>query len=110
MTGSLERAIGETNRRRERQATYNKKHGITPLTIKKEIKDIAEQLRSEHQETVDEILKIEEESYLKSPKKFMKEKRSQMEAAVERLDFETAAIIRDQIAVLEESGKEPKKK
>lgn len=110
MTGSLDRAIGETNRRRDRQFEYNRKHGITPLTIKKEIKDIAEQLRSEHQETVDEILKIEEESYLKSPKKFMKEKRAQMEAAVERLDFETAAIIRDQIAVLEETGKETKKK
>ncbi|XKT75071.1 MAG: excinuclease ABC subunit UvrB [Patescibacteria group bacterium UBA2103] len=106
MTGSLDRAITETNRRREKQLAYNKEHGITPKTIKKEIKDIAEQLRSEHQKTVDEILKVEEELYKKNPKKFIKEKRTQMEEAVERLDFETAAIIRDQIAELEESGKD----
>lgn len=102
MTGSLERAIGETNRRRERQIQYNKEHGITPQTIKKEIKDIAEQLRSDHQNTVAEILKVEDELYKKNPKKYIKEKRKQMEEAVERLDFETAAIIRDQIALLEE--------
>jgi len=102
MTGSLERAIGETNRRREKQEEYNKKHGITPETIKKEIKDIAEQLRSDHENTIAELLKVEDELYKKSPKKFIKEKRTQMEAAVERLDFETAAIIRDQIAALEE--------
>jgi len=102
MTGSLDRAIGETNRRREKQFEYNKKHGITPKTIKKEIKDIAEQLRSDHEETVSEILKIEADLYAKSPKKFIKEKRKNMEAAVERLDFETAALIRDQIAILEE--------
>lgn len=102
MTGSLDRAITETNRRREKQIAYNKKHGITPETIKKEIKDIAEQLRSDHEKTVAEILKVEEGLYKKNPKKFIKEKRQQMEAAVERLDFETAAIIRDQIASFEE--------
>tara|TARA_B100000508_G_scaffold60333_1_gene47185 strand:- start:222197 stop:224203 length:2007 start_codon:yes stop_codon:yes gene_type:complete len=110
MTGSLDKAIGETNRRREKQLAYNKEHGITPQTIKKEIKDIAEQLRTDHQKAVDEVLKVEEELYKKSPKKYIKEKRKQMEAAVERLDFETAAIIRDQIATLEESGTETKKK
>tara|TARA_B100000745_G_C20152601_1_gene395114 strand:- start:2849 stop:4855 length:2007 start_codon:yes stop_codon:yes gene_type:complete len=110
MTGSLDKAIGETNRRREKQLAYNKEHGITPQTIKKEIKDIAEQLRTDHQKAVDEVLKVEEELYKKSPKKYIKEKRKQMEAAVERLDFETAAIIRDQIATLEESGKETKSK
>lgn len=110
MTGSLDRAIGETNRRREKQIAYNKKHGITPETIKKEIKDIAEQLRSDHEHTVAEILKVEESLYKKNPKKYIKEKRQQMEAAVERLDFETAAIIRDQIAELEDTGKLSKKK
>jgi excinuclease ABC subunit B len=52
MTGSLERAIGETNRRRAIQEAYNKEHGITPLTIKKEIHDIAASMRTEHQKTV----------------------------------------------------------
>lgn len=102
MTGSLERAIGETNRRREKQILYNKEHGITPQTIKKEIRDIAEQLRSDHEKTVAELMKVEEELYKKNPKQFIKEKRAQMEAAVERLDFETAAILRDEIILLEE--------
>ena len=48
MTGSMERAIGETNRRRERQIAYNKKHGITPKTIIKKIQDITDQLQSAH--------------------------------------------------------------
>lgn len=104
MTGSLDRAIGETNRRREKQLAYNKEHGITPKTIKKEIKDIADQLRTDHQKAVDELLKVEGELYKKSPKKYIKEKKKLMEAAVERLDFETAAIIRDQIAELEKSA------
>lgn len=109
-TGSMERAIEETNRRREKQLEYNTKHGITPQTITKEIKDIAEQLRTDHQATVEELLRVEEELYKKNPKKYLKEKRAQMEIAVERLDFETAAIIRDQIAALELSGKDSKKK
>ena len=101
-TGSMKRAVDETNRRRAIQLAHNEKHNITPQTIKKEINDIAEQMRSDHDKAVEEILSIEEEQYKKSPKKYLKEKRAQMDAAVERLDFETAAIIRDQIAALEE--------
>jgi len=109
ITKSLDKAIGETNRRRDIQLAHNKKHGITPKTIKKEIKDIAEQLRSDHEETVEQVLKIERDLYKKSPKKFIKQKRKNMEAAVERLDFETAALIRDQIAALIDTGKDTKK-
>ncbi len=109
MTGSLERAIGETNRRRAIQLAYNKKHGITPLTIKKEIRDIAESLRSEHQKTVESLLTLDARLYKEDPETFLKEKRHQMANAVEELDFETAAIIRDEILTLE--GKEvPTKK
>ncbi len=107
MTGSLERAIGETNRRRELQLAYNKKHGITPATIKKEIKDIAESMRSEHQKTVSGMLTIDAELYKKNPKAFIKEKRRQMEEAVAELDFETAALIRDEIYSLEKEGAIP---
>ncbi|MDB4991954.1 MAG: Excinuclease subunit, partial [Parcubacteria group bacterium] len=104
MTGSLTSAISETNRRRAIQVAYNTKHGITPMSIKKEIKDIAESMRSEHDKTVHELLKLDSKLYEEDPKTFMKEKRAQMNEAVENLDFETAAILRDEIYRLE--GKE----
>jgi excinuclease ABC subunit B len=101
MTDALTYAIGETNRRRDKQLAYNEAHGITPQTIAKEIKSIADQLRTEHDETVDELLKVDMELFKKNPQKVLKEKRRQMEEAVAILDFETAAIIRDEIAYLE---------
>ncbi|HEX8947299.1 MAG TPA: helicase-related protein, partial [Candidatus Paceibacterota bacterium] len=108
MTGSLTRAIEETNRRRALQIAYNNEHGITPKTIHKEIRDIAESMRSEHDTAIDSMLSIDTELYKKNPKKFIKEKRTQMAEAVAALDFETAAIIRDEIYALE--GKESPKK
>lgn len=105
-TKSLESAIDETKRRRKQQLAYNKKHKITPKTIVKEIKSIADQLRTEHDETVDTLLKIDLELFSKNPKKILKEKRRQMEEAVAILDFETAAIIRDEIRYLEKTAKE----
>ncbi len=101
MTGSMERAIGETNRRRAIQTAYNEEHGITPITIKKEIKDIAESMRSEHQKTVAGLLSLDAKLYEEDPEAFLKDKRSQMADAVEALDFETAAILRDEIYALE---------
>lgn len=109
MTGSLTRAIEETNRRRAIQLAYNKKHGITPKTIHKEIHDIAQSLRSEHEKTISSLLTIDAELYKKAPKKFLKEKRARMKSAVMALDFETAAIIRDELALLE-GGANIKKK
>ena len=108
MTGSLERAISETNRRRALQLAYNTEHGITPKTIKKEIRDIAESMRSEHQKTIDELLVLDTIAYAEDPKIFIKRKREEMAEAVEQLDFETAALIRDEIYKLEGTG--PKKK
>jgi len=52
MTDALEKAIGETERRRDLQMDYNKKHGITPKTIRKTIHDITERMQSEHVKTV----------------------------------------------------------
>jgi excinuclease ABC subunit B len=101
VTSSMKFAIEETERRRKKQIEYNKKHGITPKTIKKAIKDITEQIRSEHDNTVQEMLKIEQKMYEKNPKKLIKEKRKQMNEAVKKLDFETAAILRDEIRALE---------
>ncbi len=108
MTGSLTKAIQETNHRREVQLAYNNKHGITPTTIAKEIKDITEQMRTEHEETIATLLTVDRALYEKNPKATILEKRRQMEEAVQMLDFETAAIIRDEIIALE--GIKTKKK
>ena len=99
ITGSMERAIGETNRRRAIQVAYNTKHGITPKTIIKKIHDITDQLQSEHQKTVKQLLEVDRKMY-DNVADIIKDKESQMEEAVKVLDFETAAIIRDEIAEL----------
>jgi excinuclease ABC subunit B len=107
LTGSMERAISETNRRRALQIAYNKAHGITPQTIKKEIKDITEQMQREHKKAVGMLLAIDlkkgEKDGLsaKQVAKLIKTKEKQMNAAVKILDFESAAILRDEIKELE---------
>ncbi len=100
MTGSLERAIAETNRRRTIQEAYNKEHGITPTTIVKNIQDITEQLQSEHAKAVNAELSIDEKLFKKNPDKLIKLKEKAMKEAVKILDFETAAILRDELEVL----------
>jgi len=101
MTDALTYAVNETNRRRAIQVAYNTEHGITPTTISKEIKSIADQLRTKHDDTIETMLKVDMELFKRNPTKVLKEKRQQMEDAVSILDFETAAIIRDEIAYLE---------
>jgi excinuclease ABC subunit B len=108
MTGSLEKAMSETKRRREIQVAYNTKHGITPKTVLKAITDITDQLRTEHGKAVGLLLDVDKDLYKKNPRKFIADKKKQMAEAVKDLDFETAAILRDEIAVL--MGKEPKGK
>lgn len=107
ITGSIERAVKETERRRKIQLAYNKKHHITPKTIIKEIKDIL---------PVEEILKLEIMPIPKSKKGFeliIKEKEQEMRKAAQELNFELAAILRDELKVLkkeEEKMKREKKK
>lgn len=130
MTGSLERAIGETNRRRAIQVVYNKEHGITPKTILKKIKDITEELEDKHAKAVNAELSLDVELFKKAfakdknkkgknesdsvrnllisddernatvYDKIIKMKEKEMNKAVKELDFETAAILRDEIVVL----------
>ena len=102
MTDALTYAVEETNRRRKLQQEYNKEHDITPKSIKKEIKSIADQLRTQHDETVETLLTVDMELYKKNPQKIRKEKRKQMEAAVAILDFETAAILRDELSYFDD--------
>lgn len=110
ITGSMQRAIDETNRRREKQIAYNKEHSITPKTIKKKIHDITEHMRSDHDKAVAELVKIDAELMAKSPKRLVKQKEIQMNAAVKILDFETAAIIRDEIKLLKDKIDEKERK
>jgi excinuclease ABC subunit B len=100
MTGSMDRAITETNRRRTIQETYNKKHGITPTTIIKNIQDITEGMVSTHDKAVSNELELDAKIFAKNPDKLLKLKEKQMKEAVKILDFETAAILRDELEVL----------
>lgn len=108
ITGSIERAIGETERRRAKQEAYNKEHGITPKTIQKQIKDITKELESKHDKAVQAELVLDEKVFkINDPKKrvaalkkLIKLKEKKMNEAVKELDFETAAIVRDEIVVL----------
>ena len=100
MTGSLTRAIEETNRRRKIQEDYNREHGITPTTIIKNIKDITEGMLSDHDKAVSDELTLDAKIFAKNPDKLLKLKEKQMKEAVKILDFETAAILRDELEVL----------
>ncbi len=100
ITGSMRAAIDETDRRRKIQVAYNEKHGITPKTIIKSIKDITEGMESKHSKTVNALLEIDKRVFAKNPKALIKEKEHQMNDAVKVLDFKTAAILRDEIKVL----------
>ena len=100
ITGSITRAINETNRRREIQSAYNKKHNITPKTILKKINDIMENLKSPHDKAVSELLLLDKGIMIKNPQKLIRQKEIQLNAAVKILDFETAAILRDEMAEL----------
>jgi len=104
ITGSIKRAIEETDRRREIQIAYNKKHNITPKTIIKKIQDIMENLKSSHDKAVSELFRIDKDIMLKNPRKIIREKEIQLNAAVKILDFETAAILRDEIVELMKIG------
>jgi excinuclease ABC subunit B len=106
MTDSLEYAINETNRRRAIQEAYNKKHKITPTSIKKSIHDITASIQSSHEKTVKRMLSLDIDlDNVKNIKKkdiklILKRKERDMEIAVQDLDFETAAILRDEIKAI----------
>ncbi len=99
ITGSIKRAVGETERRRTIQLAYNKEHGITPQTIKKEIRDIL---------PTSDILKIETavlEKNKKAIETLIKQKEKEMREAAKNLDFELAALLRDELRLLMKSTK-----
>lgn len=101
MTGSIRSAIRETERRRNIQLAYNKKHGITPKNIKKKIQDITEGLmRNKEFEAAKRALDLEQTSATRPLEEVVREKEQQMREAANNLQFELAAILRDEIRVL----------
>jgi excinuclease ABC subunit B len=106
VTGSMDRAIKETERRRALQLAYNKEHGITPKTIIKRIKDITEELQKDRAQAAAMALALDAELIKKNPMKVIRQKEKEMNSAVKVLDFETAAILRDEIKELERRMKE----
>lgn len=101
MTGSLNRAITETNRRRELQQAYNKEHGITPKTILKNIHDITEGIETLQRETAKNEAVLDMKLSGKKVSTLLKQKEKEMKQAAKELDFEVAAILRDEIKELE---------
>ena len=95
ITGSMQRAIDETNRRREIQAAYNKKHHITPKTIQKNIKSIVD-----HEINPLPTPDFAELESLEDIAGFIKLKEKEMKDAARNLQFEKAALIRDEISQL----------
>ena len=110
ITGSMERAMFETKRRRDTQIAWNEKHGITPMTIKKAINDITAQMESSHDKAVSANLVLDEELFANNPKELVKIKEQNMNDAVADLDFETAAILRDEIQAIKEKMGDAKAK
>ena len=110
MTDSMKNAIRETDRRRAIQVAYNTKHGITPTTIIKAIHDITDKLKSDHDKAVNALVALDEELAKTDPKKLYRMKEEAMAEAVQALDFETAALIRDELFKLEEKMGVPGRK
>ncbi|MFQ5894304.1 MAG: excinuclease ABC subunit UvrB, partial [Nitrospinota bacterium] len=99
LTRSMENAIRETERRRNRQVAYNREHGITPRSIQKNITDLLETVWERDYLEVSEVAE-EPAVYGKD----VEELRAEMRGAAERLEFERAAELRDRIRELECRG------
>lgn len=98
VTDSMERAITETNRRREIQTAYNEAHGIVPTTIKKDVRDLIEISSKESTEkaTSRKLTKLERQ-------KLIDQLQKEMKAAAKLLEFEHAAYLRDKIDELKKA-------
>ena len=105
ITGSMERAINETKRRREKQKEYNKKHNITPESIKKNIKDILSSIYEKDHVQIDAPDYLDNDLMVgNNLEKHLKVLEKKMLTCAENLDFEEAAKIRDEINRLNETS------
>ena len=101
VTGSMERAIGETERRRQKQMSYNAAHGITPETIRKNVADVMEGLYKGDTDLSRVTAKIDKPMIGDNLQAHLNALRDQMFNAAENLEFEEAARLRDEIKRLE---------
>ena len=99
VTGSMERAINETNRRREMQLTYNKEHGIIPKTIIKDVREVIEISTKEETDKKTSAKKLSR----KEKEELISKLTAEMKNAAKLLEFEHAAYLRDKIKELQES-------
>ena len=99
ITDSMDKALTETNRRREIQQKYNNEHGITPTTIKKAVRDLIS-ISKEVDRKISDVEKDPESMYYKELKKLIEKVKKKMERAAAELDFETAIEMRDKLAEL----------
>ena len=99
ITDSMDKALTETNRRREIQQKYNNEHGITPTTIKKAVRDLIS-ISKEVDRKISDVEKDPESMDYKELKKLIEKVKKKMERAAAELDFETAIDMRDKLAEL----------
>ncbi len=104
VTGSMERAMGETGRRRRIQKAYNKEHGITPESIKSSIKDVLSSIYESDYYTVPAVK--EEQSAYDAGDSDMEALEKEMREAAAALEFELAAKLRDRIKTLKKEKQE----
>jgi excinuclease ABC subunit B len=104
MTKSLTRTLQVCQYRRDKQTAYNLEHGITPKGV---VRPLQESLRSEKEES-EQSLTVSENMSQKEMRKILKELEKEMLAAVKKLEFEKAALLRDQISFIKDGGKNMK--
>jgi len=101
ITGSMERAIGETNRRRDKQIAYNTLHGITPTTIKKNVEDVLLGIYQGDTDQARVTTKVDKPLIGQNLAAHLDAMRLAMRKAAENLEFEEAARLRDEVKRLE---------
>ncbi len=101
ITGSMERAMAETNRRRDKQIAYNTLHGITPTTVKKNVEDVLSGLWQGDTDMARVTARIDKPMVGSNLAAHLDALRLQMRKAAENLEFEEAARLRDEVKRLE---------
>ncbi|WP_158968556.1 excinuclease ABC subunit UvrB [Chachezhania sediminis] len=101
ITGSMERALAETDRRRAKQMAYNEEHGITPATVKKNVEDVLAGLYKGDTDMSRVTAKVDKPLHGANLETVLDGLRTDMRKAAENLEFEEAARLRDEIKRLE---------